>query len=69
LNSQAMCESELDLELADALPHRDTLTLSPITIVVTPTITVANQIGVANAITVLSKGTTTIASAINILHL
>ncbi len=68
LNSEALCQHELDLEMAEALPHRDTLAASPIIIVVDPHIAVAAQTGVALAFTVLSSRTTTVASVFNNLH-
>ena len=69
LNFEALCERELDLEIAEALPHRDTLTAPPISIVVAPKIAVAAQSGVALALTVLSSNTITAASVMNSLHL
>jgi len=61
LNSDALCEHELDLQMAEALPHRDTLAAPPITIIVQPNI----QSGVALAISVLSRNTITAASVTN----
>jgi hypothetical protein len=64
---EALCERELDLEMADVLPCREALGLTPIVVVVAPVTTV--QIGVANAITILSSHTTTVATVLNNLHL
>jgi hypothetical protein len=65
--SEALCERELDLEMADVLPCREALGLSPIVVVVAPVTTV--QVGVANAITVLSSHATVTAVVLNNLHL
>ena len=69
MNSEALCERELDLEMAEALPRRDTLGASPIYIVVEPQIAVAAQTGVALAFSVLSSNTITAAQVFNGLHL
>src|ERR1700728_1239403 len=56
LDSVALCESELDLELADVLPHRETLpVLTPPginVVVVEPQITVVTQVATAVAVAV-----------------
>jgi hypothetical protein len=52
--NKALCEHELDLEIADVLPHRETLGVVP-SITVSPSITVIPQVGVSIATQVLTN--------------
>jgi hypothetical protein len=52
-STTALCDRELDLEMADVLPRKETLGVP--TIVVAPTITVTPVVGVAIATQVLSN--------------
>lgn len=65
--SEELCERELDLEIADVLPHRDTLGVIP-SITVAPHITVAAVTGVAIATQVLTNRSTNIAAVLTSLH-
>jgi hypothetical protein len=60
--SEALCERELDLEMADVLPNRDTLGMLSINITVAPSITVVAATGVAVATQVLANESSNIAS-------
>jgi hypothetical protein len=60
--SEALCERELDLEVADILPHRDTLGLLPANITVAPDIAVAVVTGAAVATQVLTNDSSNIAA-------
>ncbi len=65
--SEALCERELDLEMADVLPPRETLVT--INVVVAPQVNVTTQTAVAIAANVLSKDAAAIAIASNsIIH-
>ena len=66
--SEELCRRELDLEIADVLPHRDTLGIIP-GIVVAPHITVAAVTGVAIATQVLTNRSTNVAAVITNLHI
>lgn len=65
--SEELCQCELDLEIADVLPHRDTLGIIP-GITVAPHITVAAVTGVAIATQVLTNRSSNIAAVITSLH-
>jgi hypothetical protein len=65
--SDALCERELDLEMADVLPHRETLG-SLVNITIAP-ITVVAMTGVAIATQVFSNGSNNIASVFQSLHI
>ena len=54
MNSKALCERELELEMADVLPHRETLGVPAININIEPIVTI--NTGVAIATQVLSVG-------------
>jgi len=62
-----LCERELDLDLAEALPPRETLT-SPVNIVVAPNIIVTPVIGASIAVQVLTIGSESIATLIQNVH-
>ncbi len=59
---QALCERELDLEIADVLPRRDTMSIN---IVVAPDIAVVAQTGVAIAIVAASNRSAAVATVFN----
>ena len=63
--SEALCEHELDLEMADVLPNRDTLGLVP-NITVAPTIVVVTQVPIA--IQTLTKESSNLAAALAAIH-
>jgi len=66
--SEALCERELELEMADVLPHRDTLGMPFINITVAPVITVAALTGVAVATQVLTNESSNLASVFQSVH-
>ena len=66
MNPNAFSERELDLEMADALPHRDTLGL-PV-IVVDPSITVTPVIGVSIATQVLTNNSNNASWVLQYVH-
>jgi hypothetical protein len=72
LDSVALCEAELDVQLADVLPHRNTLTvMTPpgiSVVVVEPTINVGTQVAVATAVAVGGLKAVANAFAANGLH-
>jgi len=59
---QALCERELDLEMADVLPRRNTMSIN---IVVAPDIAVVAQTGVAIAINAASSRSAAVAAVFN----
>lgn len=59
--SEALCDSELHLEMADVLPDREALSIQ----IGAPQITVVTQVGVSTAVTALSKYSFTSASSFN----
>jgi len=73
LDSVALRESELDLELADVLPHRETLTvMTPPginVVVVEPQINVVTQVATAVAVAVGGLKAAAAAFAANGTHL
>jgi len=68
LVNEALCERELDLEIADVLSARETLTIPSISIVVAPTVTVTAVSGVAIAVQVLSDQSSNVAAALTYVH-
>ena len=63
--NDALCERELDLEMADALPPRETLGIN---VVVAPTVTVTTVTGVAVATQVLSNFSSNSAGVFQFVH-
>lgn len=66
--NEALCERELDLEMAEVLSPRETLTALPMNISVSPTIVVTPVIGVAVAVQALTIGSNNIAALIQNVH-
>jgi hypothetical protein len=73
LDSVALRESELDRELADVLPHRDTLTVMTLpginVVVIEPQINVVTQVATAVAVAVGGLKASAGAFATNGFHL
>ena len=67
--SEALCERELDLEMADVLPPRDTLGVMPLNITVAPAINVGVATGVAVATQVLTKEASNLAAVLTVVNL
>lgn len=65
--NEALCERELDLEMAEVLSPRETLT-SPINIAVSPHIVVVPTIGVAVAVQALTVGSNNVAAVLQNVH-
>jgi hypothetical protein len=65
--SKALCERELDLEMADVLPDRETLALVP-AITVAPSITVTPVVGVSIATQVLTSNSSNAAWVLQYVH-
>jgi hypothetical protein len=65
--SEALCQSELDLEMAEVLSPRETLAI-PINITVDPNIVVTPVIGLAIAIQAATIGSNNIAVLVQNLH-
>jgi hypothetical protein len=66
LNPIAFCESELELEVADVLPHRETLGIPNIT--VAPVITVTPVIGTSIATQVLTSQSSNASWVVQYVH-
>jgi hypothetical protein len=64
--NEALCERELDLEMAEVLSARETLTVPGIS--VSPTIIVTPVIGVAVAVQALTVGSNNVAAVLQYLH-
>jgi hypothetical protein len=67
--SEALCESELDLEMAEVLSPRETLGTLPINITVNPNIIVTPVIGVAVAVQAATIGSNNVAALVQNLNL
>jgi hypothetical protein len=65
--SEALCEHELDLEMAEVLSPRETLT-TPINIVVVPSITVTPVVGLAVAVQAATVKANNVAALIQNVH-
>ena len=66
--SEALCVRELELEMADVLPDRDTLGVLPINITVAPVINVAAVTGVAVATQLFTNESSNLASIFQSVH-
>jgi hypothetical protein len=66
-SNQALCDRELDLEMAEVLSPRETLT-TPINIVVTPTVVVTPAVALAVAVQAATIGSNNFAAVIQNLH-
>jgi hypothetical protein len=66
--SEALCQSELDLEMAEVLSPRETLAAIPINITVDPNIIVTPVIGLAIAVQAATIGSNNVAVLIQNLH-
>jgi hypothetical protein len=67
--SEALSQSELDGEMAEVLPPRETLAAIPINITVDPNIVVTPVIGLAIAVQAATIGSNNAAVLIQSLHL
>jgi hypothetical protein len=65
--SEALCESELDLEMAEVLAPRETLAI-PINISVDPNIVVTPVVGLAIAVQAATIGSNNVAVLLQNLH-
>jgi hypothetical protein len=65
--SEALCQSELDLEMAEVLSPRETLAI-PINITVDPNIVVTPVIGLAIAVQAATIGSNNVAVLLQNLH-
>ena len=65
--SEALCQSELDLEMAEVLSPRETLAV-PINITVDPSIVVTPVVGLAVAVQAATIGSNNVAVLIQNLH-
>ena len=67
--NEALCQSELDLEMAEVLSPRETLALAvPINIAVNPSIVVTPVVGLAVAVQAATIGSNNAAVLIQNLH-
>jgi hypothetical protein len=67
--SEALSQSELDIEMAEMLPPRETLAAIPINITVNPNIVVTPVVGLAVAVQAATFGSNNAAVLIQNLHL
>jgi len=66
--SEALSQSELDIEMAEVLPPRETLAAIPINITVNPNIVVTPVVGLAVAVQAATIGSNNAAVLIQNLH-
>ena len=66
--SEALSQSELDIEMAEVLPPRETLAAIPINITVNPNIVVTPVVGFAVAVQAATIGSNNAAVLIQNLH-